>query len=264
MMKCKLVFTVVFVVGSGLSTTCLAQTGVTLDALTRSSHIIFLGRVVKLQAANVEVLKAGENTAVVRVEELLDAPEGVAGLKGQDVTVELSRAQGMKTEQQAVFFTNGVLFGQHLAVKEVGQLPAPTDWTQMKAQIAAVRAKMAEETLQARVASSVLVIVGKVISVKKIERIGPISEHEGDWAVAVVQIEAIEKGSFDGKTVDVYFPQSTDERWLLSPKFHVGQQGVWLLHRESNLGLPEAALTALSALDFQPLGAREKVRRLLK
>jgi hypothetical protein len=263
-MKCKLVFTVVFVLGNGLSTTCLAQMGVTLDALTRSSHIIFLGRVVKLQAANVEALKAGENMALVRVEELLDAPAGVAGLKGQDVTVELLRPEGLKTGQRAVFFTNGVLFGQHLAVKEVGQLPAPADRAQMKAQIAAVRAKMVEETLQARVAGSVLVIVGKVLSVKEIERIGPISEHQGDWAVAVVQIEGIEKGTFDGKTVKVYFPQSTDERWLLSPKFHVGQQGVWLLHREGNFGLPEAALTALNALDFQPLGALERVRRLAK
>src|ERR1700716_621255 len=91
------------------------------------------------------------------------SPAGVAGLNGQDVTVEMSRPQGMKTEQRAVFFTNGVLFGQHLAVKEVWQLPVPADRAQLKAQIAAVRAKMAEETLQTRVASSVLVISGKVL-----------------------------------------------------------------------------------------------------
>jgi len=263
-MKCNLILTLVFALGSGPSSTCRAQTGGTIDELTRSSHIIFLGRVVKLQTANVEVLKAGENTAVVRVEELLDAPAGVAGLNGQDVTVEMLRPQGMKTEQRAVFFTNGVLFGQHLAVKEIGQLPVPADRRQLKAQIAAVRAKVAEETLQARVASSVLVISGKVLSVKAIERVGPYSEHEGDWAVAVLQIEAVQKGSAEGKTVDVYFPQSTDERWLLSPKFYVGQQGVWLLHREGKFGLPETALTALSPLDFQPLTEQEKVRRLMR
>ncbi len=262
-MKYRLMFTLVFVLGSGLTTTCLAQTE-TLDALTRSSHIIFVGRVMKLRAANVETLSAGQDMAIVRVEEVLDAPAGIAALKGLEVTVQLLRPEGVKAEQQAVFFTNGVLFGQHLAVKEVGELAAPADRAPLKAQIAAVRARMADEALQARITNSVLVIVGKVLSVKEPERIGGISEHQPDWAVAVVQIEGIEKGSFDGKTVNVYFPQSTDERWLLSPKFRVGEQGVWLLHREGNYGLPEGALTALTPLDFQPMAERDKVRRLAK
>jgi hypothetical protein len=261
-MNSKSVLTLVLALGS-VSAPCRAQQPVgNIDSLARSSHIIFLGRVVKLHAANMDVVTHTENTAVVRVEEVLDAPAGVAGLKGQDVTIELLRPEALKTEQKAVFFTDGVLFGQRLVVKEIGHLPAPADRAQMKAQIAAVRARMAEETLQARISSAVLVVVGKVRSIREIERIGPISEHQGDWAIAVVQIEGIDKGTFDGKTVNVYFPQSTDERWLLSPKFHIGEQGVWLLHREGKFGLPETALTAISPLDFQPPAGREKIRRL--
>jgi hypothetical protein len=241
------------------------QPAETLDQLTRASHIIFVGRVVKAGASNVELAAASEATAVVRVEELLDAPANVAGIKGQDVTVQLLRAGGMKAEQRAVFFTNGVLFGQHLAVKEAGQLPVPADRAALKTQIAAVRTKIADEALQARIANATVVIVGKVLSVKDMPEAGPKgTEHEGDWAVAAVQIEAIEKGKFDGRTVQVYFPQSRDERWLLSPKFKVGEQGIWLLHHEPNLGLPESALSALRALDFHSLTEREKIRRLAR
>lgn len=264
-MNCRRIRRALIFVGAlGLTTICVAQTGEKLDQLIQSSHIIFMGRVVKLGATNVEGLRAGGNTALVRVEELLDSPAGVAGLKGQDVTVQLLRSESMRTGQQAVFFTNGVLFGQHLAVKEVGQLRPPTDLAQLKLQIAGVHAGIAKQALRTRLESSDLVITGQVIAVKDVERPGAMTEHQADWALAIVQIQAIEKGSLDGKTVEIFFPQSTDERWLLSPKFHVGQTGVWLLHREAKFGLPEGALTALGSLDHQPLGEEENIRALLK
>lgn len=261
-MNIRSVLTVVLALASSICPSSWAQQpGGSLDSLIRSSHIIFMGRIIKLRAANLLVVTPTENTAVVHVEELLDAPPGVAGLKGQDVTVELLRPEATKLEQQAVFFTNGVLFGQHLAVKEVGQIPVPGDLAQLRAQVAGVRTRISEEQLQARISSAVLVTTGKVLETKEIERIGGISEHEPDWAVAVVEIETIDKGSFDGKTVSVYFPQSTDERWLLSPKFRAGQQGIWILHSE--LGLPGGVLTALNPLDFQPLAEKGNIQRLL-
>ena len=73
------------------------------------------------------------------------------------------------------------------------------------------------------------------------------------------------------------FPQSDDVRWHQVPKYHPGQQGIWLLHRASAAATrtltPKAAaalpalganaLTAIDAADFLPLGELGRVKALL-
>jgi len=63
-----------------------AQTGGQIDDLVRGSHIIFVGQVVQLRAANLRVLSPTENTVLVRVSEVLDVQPSVASLKGEQVT----------------------------------------------------------------------------------------------------------------------------------------------------------------------------------
>jgi hypothetical protein len=248
----------------GLPAASLAQKPApSLEELTRASHIIFVGRVEKLYAANLKVVKPTETTVLVRVEELLDVPPSLVGLKGEDVTVELAQPRELKPEQRAVFFTNGILFGEHLEVKEVGLLPAPSDRAKMRSEIAAVRGRTKDEAVQARLKSSVLVVTGKVLRIMPVAQTGPRSEHEPNWAQALIAVQSVEKGSLKEKSLTVYFPQSTDERWLLSPKFHTGQQGVWILHPEGKFGLPQAAFTALNPADFYPLVEQQRIRRLL-
>ncbi len=259
------VLVLVLALCGGLPATPLPQEPAqSLEQLTRASHIIFVGRVEKLHAANLKVVTATETTALVRVEELLDVPPSLVGLKGEDVTVELRQPGVVKAEEHAVFFTNGILFGEHLEVKEVGLLPAPADRAKMRSDIAAIRARMKDETLQVRLASAVLVVTGRVLRTRPLARTGPKSEHEPDWAEAFVAVQSVQKGSLTGRSVTVYFPLSTDERWLLSPKFHSGQQGVWILHREGKFGLPRAAFTALNPMDFHPLAEQQKIRQLLR
>jgi hypothetical protein len=256
--------TAVLVLSVFLPSKSWTQPPTSVDQLTRASHIIFVGRIVQPAASNVKAVKATDSTAVVRVERLLDAPPALRGLTGQEVTINLLPASARGAQQQAVFFTTGVLFGEHLQVQEIGSLPVPADVAALSKQIAAVRTSIAQEALQARVAKAVLIITGKVLEVKAVPRTGPVSEHNPDWALAVVQVTGVLKGRFDGRTVNVYFPQSTDERWLLSPKFHPGEQGIWILHNEPNLGLPEGALTALNPLDFRPLSDKPVITRLLR
>jgi hypothetical protein len=133
----------------------------------------------------------------------------------------------------------------------------------MRRQILAVRAQTAEENLRERAAGALLVVAGKVLAVNPLGRTGVRSEHEADWAQAVVQVDSVEKGALREKTVSVDFPQSTDERWLLSPKFEPGESGIWLLRHQTNLGLPPDAWLALAPLDFQPSAQQRTMRRLL-
>ena len=88
----------------------------------------------------------------------------------------------------------------------------------------ALRAQLGDETLKERLASAVLVVTGKVLETRPLKRTTRFSEHEPDWAEAIIAVEKVEKGAFRGAKVTVYFPRSNDERWLLSPKFRAGQQ----------------------------------------
>src|SRR5579863_300513 len=240
-----------------------AQTAAQVGDLTRASHIIFVGRVEQVRAANLKAVSPAENTILVRVEEPLDVPPSVASLKGEQVTVLAARPGELHAGETVVFFTNALVFGEHLEVKEIGHISSPGITSAIRNQILAVRAQMTEETLKAREDGALLVVTGKVLEVKSVERVGTRSEHEPDWAEAVVQVDSVDKGSLREKTVIVYFPRSTDERWLLSPKFKVGESGIWFLRHQENVGLPPSAWSALSALDFHPLEQRETVLKLL-
>lgn len=234
-----------------------------ISDLVRGSHIIFVGRAVKSEAVNLKVLTPSDNTVIVRVEELLEAPPALSGLKHEEVTVETLQPRSLRPGQTAVFFTNGILFGDHLEVKEVGQLPAPSDTSAIRQQIAAIRGEIENEKVQARAQSAVLIVSGKVLETKPFPRPRR-SEHDPDWVQAIIQVRAFQKGTQEGKTITIYFPSSTDERWYLAPKFQVGQEGIWLLHQEQNLDLPKGSLTALSPLDFQPLEKEPAIRALVR
>ncbi len=157
----------------GLLTGSAAQTGGQIDELVRAWHIIFIGQVVKLRAANLKVLLPTENTVLVRVSEVLDVPPSVASLKGEQVTIQMARPGDVKQGDTEVFFTNALLFGEHLAVKEVGHVPVPASTAELRQQISAVRAQIEDEKLKARVDGAALIISGKVTEVKPLGRIGP-------------------------------------------------------------------------------------------
>ncbi len=255
------------VVATGLHATSIRQQAPTsVDSFTQSSHIVFIGRVAKVRATNVKALRATNATVVVRVEDLLDGPAAVAGLAGQDVTVELLRPNAMKPDQRAVFFANGVLFGEHLAVKEVGLLPPPSTSGRaaLRAQIARVRAQAEDESLRRRLTTAVLVMRGRVVEISPLPAAPVASEHRPDWAASLIEVDSVGKGTLDSMRVTVYFPQSTDERWLLAPKFRTGDRGIWILHQESKFGLPHNALTALNPLDFEGAAEWAKIMRLLR
>ncbi len=241
-----------------------AQSAGKIDELVRASHIIFVGKVVQLRATNLKVLRPAESMLLVRVTEVLDAPSSVASLKGEEVTLQVARPGEVEQGSQEVFFTNGLLFGEHLAVKEVGHIPAPADTVALRKQITTVRAQIGQEQLKARIDSSLLVVTGKALEVKPLRAAGLRSEHEPEWAEAIIQVETVDKGSWRERTIPVVFPQSTDERWLLSPKFTPGESGIWILRHQENTGLPAGTWFALSPLDFRPMEQRELIQRLMR
>jgi hypothetical protein len=249
----------------------LAQPLPALDQLTRESSYIFLGTATKTKASTIELLPANDSTVIVRVDAVLHAPATLADYTGQEVTVQLREANSVQAGQRLVFFTNGGLFGQGIALKEIGHLAPPAgaaDPTKLLgAQIAQALQKKSDEDLARRMTGAELILVGKVLETHpaKLPGRGPMSEHDPEWWEAEIQIQSVEKGQHAGQTVSVLFANSLDYLWAQAPKLKPGEGGIFVQHRnEVNWPGTEKFYTLVNPLDVQPIGRLERVRQILK
>jgi hypothetical protein len=246
--------------------------GEDVEALSQKAKFIFTGTVQKVGAVTMNAVTASENTVVVRVDRVLEAPKALGDYTGKDITVLLSKAGAVKSGQQKVFFTNGWLYGEGLAVKEVGLLDVPKELAPLKEQLAKAGQKVSDKDLAQRLATAELVITGKVLGSKPLakteeEAKRPVTEHDPQWQEAEVQVEATEKGKApgEGKTVTVLFPGSMDVMWVNAPRLKKGDEGVFLLHPRPDVKEAKAGqFTVLESLDFLPKAQQERVRELIK
>ena len=99
-----------------------------VDDLSRQSTFTFLGMVKELNAATMaEEVPVTESTAVVHVDQVLQAPPMLANRDGTDITVLLSDPEQVQEGQQATFFTTGWIYGEDIAVQEVGHVERRVD-----------------------------------------------------------------------------------------------------------------------------------------
>jgi hypothetical protein len=269
------------------------------DELAQKARFIFRGTIQRRNAATMDSVPVSDRTVVVRVDEILQAPEALAGYLGQEITVQLSGRQKVQEGQQAVFYTNGWLFGDSIAVQSIGHHPVARTRELLLSQpagpTATPRETLAHRDLQKRVAEAETVVTGKVINVRipqsssggrpataaatesdaAVEPSGRISEHDPEWREAVIEVEEVEKGRTQTRNVVILFPSSNDVQWYRAPKFEAGQQGVFLLHpraeQAESRGLEAAALSdseeeiyvALDPADFQPTQQLPVVKTLI-
>ncbi len=259
-----------------------------------AAKFVFQGTVKRTKASNVKAVTDTAKTAVVTVNRLIAAPAELSGLVNQDVTVQLAPGERVKAGQAAVFYTSGWLFGENVAVRSEGHDPisaADAKKTAVPAATAAaaprgtgeehVRAN-AHRRIQERVNDAPVVVSGKVVAVglpaaapalaaaAGSRQPRPISEHDPLWHEAVVEVDDVHKGSVGTKQVVLRFPSSTDVRWFRSPKFRVGQTGVFTLRpdqvtaaaivgRAAEAFGPATTFTCLDAADFQPADQKSDV-----
>jgi hypothetical protein len=244
-----------------------------------SATFVFHGTVKSTKAANLKVITDTDRTAVVTVKKVVRCPRALATFAGQDVTVHLAAGERVVKGQQALFFTNGWIFGENLAVQSLGHdaVAAPAAAVAAAAQgpeSDPTRA-LRQQEIRERAAAAPVVVTGKVVAIglPQSETVAavaaaapgrPISEHDPFWREAIVEVQAVHKGSVTKPQLVLRFPSSSDVRWHRSPKFQAGQQGVFTLHPDSvsgheALGLAAASLatdvgtyTALHTADFQP------------
>jgi hypothetical protein len=236
----------------------------TLDEPARQARFIFVGTIVQLNASTEATIPVTESTAVVRVDEVIQAPAALGEQTDREITVRLRAAQAAEQGEQAVFFTDPWLYGEGLAVVEVDRREA-AERKGLRERLSKNDAVKGDEALKRRLEMAVLVVVGMVTNTRPLMpgQPGIVTEHDPEWWEAVVAVRSVEKGTSAGPTVGVLFAASADVMWFQAPKLRVRQDGVLLLHQESTPKLAAASYAVLDPLDVLPLEQIERVRRLL-
>jgi hypothetical protein len=210
-------------------------------------------------------VRPSESTAIVRVDQIMDAPGAPIDLVGREITVKLATPASVKPNDKIEFFTKGWLVGNSLAVIEVGRAAPPQNLPAALRQIEATHRKIADDSLQHELTNAAAVVCGTVVAVRP-SRIPHLPrQHDPEWYEAEIIVRSVAKGPLTRRTVTVLFPNNNDPMWHKSPKFAEGQTGVWLLHRnQSSLPAVKDQLTALNPLDFQDQTQLEHLRALIK
>jgi hypothetical protein len=218
---------------------------------TPTASIIFVGTVDALEAVNLPSLTASPNTSVVEVNRVIKKPDAIALVEGDKVTVVTEGANRPQQGAQAVFFTDGWMFGENLAVRVLGWEPVAATAeaaASLDTRVAAQAQASADQDIRASVDSADVIVTGRVTRVTPptAAALAPqqqrISEHNPDWQEATIQVQSVLKGAPDTPQVVVRFPASTDVMWADYPRFTVGEEGTFLLHQDRLSGAPTAAL----------------------
>lgn len=230
--------------------------------MTSDAAFVFQGTVVAVGAATLPSVSVDDLTAIVRVDQVLRAPEHLEQLVGREITVQLRKRAA--AGDVAVFSADPWLYGDSLAVVEVGNRKSPPAAAvagpeAAESAAAADRAARHRAALQARADEASLIVVGRVTSVHELETAaaagpagGRLSEHEPRWATATVEVQEAVKGK-PPKTVDVLFANSEDVMWRQAPKLAVGQTAVMLLHKGAPGVEDKTAHAVVDQLDVQPV-----------
>jgi hypothetical protein len=239
-----------------------------VEDTVQQAPFVFVATVMKLGAATVPNFEVRAGTVVVKVTRVLQTPKVVGDLTGNEITVQLADPQGMKVGDEAIFFARGVVYAESIVVQEVAprqKITAPSRAAQV-AHVTDAVGRLPDLQVQTHAAGVDLVIVGKVISVNLAtgKARGPVTHHDPAWQEAVVEVESVEVGTLKQRTVAFLFPSSEDVKWYRAPKFSVGMEGVFLLHRQQVAELNQESYVVLDPLDFHPRGRVEAIRKVLK
>jgi hypothetical protein len=232
----------------------------------QESELVFRAKVAQVGASTMLELPASDTTTVVRVEEVYRSPETVRFLPGKSITVVTRDTGSLHAGEEVLFLTKVWLYGESLAVVEVGMEPVDMDHVELRQHFRAEAEAAKDDMLRDRITNASLVVVGKVIGTTPVQVQDPatMSEHAPMWSAAIVQVINIEKGSLSSNEVEVLYPQSRDVMWYRAPKFRTGQEGVWILRNQRIEDINREGFTALDPLDFHSTQALEQIRRLIQ
>lgn len=236
--------------------------------LIRRAPLSFLGTVTRLGDSRMQSVPADELTAVVQVDQVLHAPDAFKRLAGSEVTVQLSPdLPAPAVGDAAAFFARGTVYGEGLAVAEVGRLPAEAvqEHVSLAARTAdampfsALQRDIQDADLAAHAQAADAVVVGVVVGLEQAAG-DPASEHSPDWWRAQLDVEHVERGEVPPGRIAVLYPNSLDSRWYKAPKPKASQEGMWILHATEGALREWAPFQLLHPDDYQPVQRLDAVQ----
>jgi hypothetical protein len=248
----------------------------------KQSSITFVGTVSQVAATSLAAVPKSAQTIVVRVDSVLKKPAAVSLKRGDTVTVEVKDPAAFQEGTRATFYTEGWIFGSGVAVKELGHDTASSGGTPTAAETGGKAAEqsqseISDQDLRRLLATADYVVIGRITDVHQWAKSGTppyrTSEHSANWHEAVLQVQSVLKGPKPKKNkMVVRFPMSRDVAWVNAPKFEAGEQGIFILNKDTVSGAPTATVggykadvyTCLRPGDWLPLTEEPRVRSLLK
>ena len=264
------------------------------DAAEATPPFVFRGTVKMLGAATIKEVPVSERTAVVRVEQVLEAPKTFTHYEGQNITVELAGRAKIAVGDELIFHADSWMFSEGVAVRAVKQERVVKSHAAMLSRGGDPVQNRHERKLEDHLNDADLVVTGKVAAVtippeapppvlaaragRAVPPATPVSEHDPKWRQAVIQIDETHKGSHDSREVAVMFPASTDVRWYRAPKFQAGQKALFVLHKtkvkdedhhelralSAAAGTAAEVYTALHPEDVQPLTQQAAIKAMIR
>lgn len=236
--------------------------------LLRQAPFSFVGTIEHLGAATMTDVPIDDRTAVVRVDYVLHSPDAFAALEGQRITVRLvADRDPPAVGDTAVFFAEGLAFGESVAVAEVGRLPLdevephitrameagePTAFADLQRQVEA-------ERLRDHASRADAIVVGRVVRLEKAVPTS-FSEHDPDWWLATLEVHHVERGAVEVGQIAVLYANSLDVRWRAAPKPKASQTGLWILHTTEGDLTRVAPFQILDPQDYQPVQRLDALR----
>ncbi|GGK76414.1 hypothetical protein [Mangrovihabitans endophyticus] len=225
-----------------------------------AAGVAFVGEVQQRDAANVPGLATDDPTAIVRVERVVKAPAEVGLAAGVAVTLRLgSPSPPLSVGDRFLFFADGWIYAETIALIEVGRLPVEgaaaalmaTGGPDAPATDAMHALSQDEVVTHAREADAV--VRARVVALTDAAPQAEPREHDPLVWIATLAVDLAVKGDIGGRSeVAVAYANSQDVQWRSALKPKAGQAGLWLLHGPQTGWPGTAAFSVLHAMDLQP------------
>ncbi len=237
-----------------------------LKELLAASSLAFAGTVRAVGESAVEGVEPDDRTAVVEVDAPLQGPPAIDLSPGSSVTVQMSPdLPPLGAGDRATFFADPLVYGETLAVAEVGRTGAeapPAAGARASAEtpmsaLEEAREELGREALLEHARTADAVVRGHVTGLEAVATDRLPHEHDPQWWIATLLVDVVERGTIpgvgeEGGEVRVLYANSLDRRWRSWPKPKAGQGGMWILHRPADARAGMADFEICHPEDLQP------------
>ena len=242
---------------------CLGQNN--FVKVIERSNFIFLGTVVKMDTSNIQAHAVGR-TAILKVNQVIDAPKPYFKMKDMEVTLQFAADTPHAAGDKQVFYTTAWYFGETLGLREIDNSLPKKFTSKLSAQIQKARSEVSDRILYARLDNATVVVKGTVLqaNLDTANYLFSSSEHDPALRRAIIKVEENLKGDQSGTLDSVYYPTGNDIMWTYAPKITQGMDAIFVLRPSYSFSSGLGGYILLNTLDVQSSSNVNKIKQLLK